>query len=363
MDGETSIIGGLLNVAFLFAIFSTLFVLYEIFQLVKLRVFRKLPFKEGFLSRHYNYTGERSPAIAVAFNAVLFAVQLSLVFTHGPFLLLNPFLYGPIAAMVYSAFLLPPMRKKGATFRVVERYSQKLSLGISETCNRCGAYGFAVMCPDCFLDEFVVAPQYQKDLINSLALAVERWQMPYGDFCLTAQSILEGETTTEENAIVLSPGQRSAASEVSSPTLKKPDPPQKKPSLFDRFGCLIYLVPVLGIALYTNFTSEKTTAPSASPAPASYSGPYYSSARSAMLDAAATPQSATSSPSRTPTPTTTEITGELGRTAYWTPAGKSYHFSRSCRAFARSRTINEGTLQDALDNGKTDPCNFCAHGN
>lgn len=59
---------------------------------------------------------------------------------------------------------------------------------------------------------------------------------------------------------------------------------------------------------------------------------------------------------------TNEITGSLTRTAYWTPAGRSYHFSRSCPSLSRSTTILSGTLQDALNARKTDPCNNCAGG-
>lgn len=60
--------------------------------------------------------------------------------------------------------------------------------------------------------------------------------------------------------------------------------------------------------------------------------------------------------------TTNEITGSLSRTAYWTPSGKSYHFSKSCPSLSRSKNIRTGTLQDALNAGKKDPCNNCAGG-
>lgn len=59
--------------------------------------------------------------------------------------------------------------------------------------------------------------------------------------------------------------------------------------------------------------------------------------------------------------TTIEITGDLSRTAYWTPRGKSYHFSRSCPSLSRSQNVKEGTLQEAINAGKTDPCNNCAY--
>lgn len=60
--------------------------------------------------------------------------------------------------------------------------------------------------------------------------------------------------------------------------------------------------------------------------------------------------------------TTNEITGPLSQTSYWTPNGKSYHFSKGCPSLSRSKTIFSGTLSDALDAGKTDPCNNCAGG-
>lgn len=60
--------------------------------------------------------------------------------------------------------------------------------------------------------------------------------------------------------------------------------------------------------------------------------------------------------------TTYKITGSLSQATYWTPNGKSYHFSKNCPSLSRSKTINSGTLSDALDEGKTDPCNNCADG-
>lgn len=60
--------------------------------------------------------------------------------------------------------------------------------------------------------------------------------------------------------------------------------------------------------------------------------------------------------------TTKEITGSLSRTAYWVNGGKSYHFTKDCPSLSRSTNIKSGTLQDALNAGKTDPCNNCAGG-
>lgn len=50
---------------------------------------------------------------------------------------------------------------------------------------------------------------------------------------------------------------------------------------------------------------------------------------------------------------------EAAAIVYWTPGGKSYHNSRNCSTLSRSKTINEGSLSDALSAGKSDPCNVC----
>ncbi|MEG2353962.1 MAG: ComEC/Rec2 family competence protein [Clostridium sp.] len=41
---------------------------------------------------------------------------------------------------------------------------------------------------------------------------------------------------------------------------------------------------------------------------------------------------------------------------YWTPKGKSYHSSKTCPSLSRSKTINEGTLEES---NKSDPCDRC----
>ena len=50
---------------------------------------------------------------------------------------------------------------------------------------------------------------------------------------------------------------------------------------------------------------------------------------------------------------------ETAAVVYWTPNGKSYHNSHDCVTLKRSKTINQGSLNDALSAGKTDPCNVC----
>jgi competence protein ComEC len=51
------------------------------------------------------------------------------------------------------------------------------------------------------------------------------------------------------------------------------------------------------------------------------------------------------------------------RIVFHTPSGKSYHYSKSCRTLARSKTILSGTLEGALSSSYNDPCNICAGGN
>lgn len=51
-----------------------------------------------------------------------------------------------------------------------------------------------------------------------------------------------------------------------------------------------------------------------------------------------------------PTPPTTD------RIVYWTPSGKSYHYSKNCPTLSRSKTILEGPLSECP---KTDPCDKC----
>ena len=50
---------------------------------------------------------------------------------------------------------------------------------------------------------------------------------------------------------------------------------------------------------------------------------------------------------------------EAADVVYWTPGGKSYHNSQECSTLSRSKTILSGSLNDALNAGKDDPCNVC----
>lgn len=92
--------------------------------------------------------------------------------------------------------------------------------------------------------------------------------------------------------------------------------------------------------------------PTKSSAPATASPPASAAKQSPAAEA----------PTQQDIPKTDEITGPLSKTTYWTPKGKSYHFSSGCRTLSRSKTIYSGTLQEARDAGKTDPCNVCAGG-
>jgi len=49
----------------------------------------------------------------------------------------------------------------------------------------------------------------------------------------------------------------------------------------------------------------------------------------------------------------------LDRIVYWTPNGKFYHYSKECQTLQRSKVIRQGTLREALDAGKSNPCNYC----
>ena len=51
-------------------------------------------------------------------------------------------------------------------------------------------------------------------------------------------------------------------------------------------------------------------------------------------------------------------------TVYWTRYGYSYHFDPNCQALARTKPENlfTGTLDDAFEAKRYDPCDFCAGG-
>ncbi len=46
--------------------------------------------------------------------------------------------------------------------------------------------------------------------------------------------------------------------------------------------------------------------------------------------------------------------------AYWTQWGRSYHLDPDCHTLKRSATVYEGTIEEAFEAKRTDPCDFCA---
>lgn len=44
---------------------------------------------------------------------------------------------------------------------------------------------------------------------------------------------------------------------------------------------------------------------------------------------------------------------------YWTPNGKSYHSIEWCYTLEKSKEVINGTLDEAFDEGKDDPCSKC----
>lgn len=53
------------------------------------------------------------------------------------------------------------------------------------------------------------------------------------------------------------------------------------------------------------------------------------------------------------------ITNNTGKKYYFTAGGKSYHTTKDCSTLKRSKTILEGTLEEAISQGKDDPCDKC----
>ncbi|MBU3182227.1 ComEC/Rec2 family competence protein [Clostridium psychrophilum] len=62
--------------------------------------------------------------------------------------------------------------------------------------------------------------------------------------------------------------------------------------------------------------------------------------------------------------TKTKISSNVNiKKVYFTQKGKSYHYDKNCSTLKRSKTILEGSKQEAISSGHTDPCNICAGGN
>lgn len=68
--------------------------------------------------------------------------------------------------------------------------------------------------------------------------------------------------------------------------------------------------------------------------------------------------SASSSVSNTNKSSQTASSKNSEITVYWTPNGKSYHYSKECPTLSRSKTILSGPLSECP---KSDPCDVCVH--
>ena len=67
---------------------------------------------------------------------------------------------------------------------------------------------------------------------------------------------------------------------------------------------------------------------------------------------------ASSKQTPTPVPTPTPSPDTSGdRIVYWTPGGKSYHYTKDCSTLSRSKTILSGKPSECP---KSDPCDICA---
>ena len=45
---------------------------------------------------------------------------------------------------------------------------------------------------------------------------------------------------------------------------------------------------------------------------------------------------------------------------YWTQFGKSYHLDPNCHTLQNSAVVYQGTIEEAFEANRTDPCDFCA---
>ena len=54
--------------------------------------------------------------------------------------------------------------------------------------------------------------------------------------------------------------------------------------------------------------------------------------------------------------------GDFNGTVYWTEFGKSYHLDPECSTLSRSTNIAYGSIEDAFELKRNDPCDICAGG-
>ncbi len=50
------------------------------------------------------------------------------------------------------------------------------------------------------------------------------------------------------------------------------------------------------------------------------------------------------------------------QTVYWTQWGRSYHYDPDCHTLMNSANVYQGTIEQAFEANRTDPCDFCAGG-
>ena len=92
--------------------------------------------------------------------------------------------------------------------------------------------------------------------------------------------------------------------------------------------------------------------------PGSYSSGGQSGTSGTSITPAPTPTpGASPKPTPTPAPIPTPSPDTAGdRIVYWTPGGKSYHYTDNCSTLSRSKTILSGKLSECP---KSDPCDIC----
>lgn len=69
-------------------------------------------------------------------------------------------------------------------------------------------------------------------------------------------------------------------------------------------------------------------------------------------------ESSTPKPDTTPSATITPSpsSSSSDRIVYWTPTGKSYHYTKACQTLKRSKTIYEGPLSECPNSNPCDKC-------